>query len=217
MHDIDQTMLEFEDDPDNEYEDDYEAFESDDDSETDDNVLSEEEEMEAASDLLNVNSEEELERFLGGLFKKIARKIHHVTRLPIVRKLATVLKPIAKKVLPMAGAAVGNIFAPGVGGAIGGKLASTAGKIFGLELEGMSPEDMEYESARRFVRLAASAASNAAKTSPNIPPSKAARIALIKAAKAHAPGLIFNPERTFNGYRSGRWIKRGHKIILLGV
>ena len=37
-----------------------------------------------------------------------------------------------------------------------GKLASGATKLFGLELEGMSPEDQEFEVARRFVRLAAS-------------------------------------------------------------
>jgi uncharacterized protein YcfJ len=40
------------------------------------------------------------------------------------------LKPLAKAALPIAGRALGAF----VGGMIGGKLASAAGRMFGLEL-----------------------------------------------------------------------------------
>ena len=108
----------------------------------------------------------------------------------------------------------GNYFGGPAGGAIGGKLASAVGRIFGLELEGMSGEDQEFEVARRFVRLAASAAQKAA----------AARSAVAAAARRHAPGLL-SPSvggtlsTAYGGGRArwGRWVRRGRKIIVLGA
>jgi hypothetical protein len=42
------------------------------------------------------------------------------------------------------------------------KLASAAGNAFGLEWEGLSPEDRDFEMARRYVRFATHAAKKAA-------------------------------------------------------
>ena len=127
-----------------------------------------------------VTDEQELDQFLGKLISKVSRTAGSIIRSPAGKALGGILKGAAKKALPIAGPAVGTYFGGPAGGAIGGKLASAAGRIFGLELEGMSGEDQEFEVARRFVRLAASAAQKAA----------AARSAVAAAARRHAPGLL---------------------------
>ena len=127
-----------------------------------------------------VTDEQELDQFLGKLISKVSRTAGSIIRSSAGKALGGILKGAAKKALPIAGPAVGTYFGGPAGGAIGGKLASAAGRIFGLELEGMSGEDQEFEVARRFVRLAASAAQKAA----------AARSAVAAAARRHAPGLL---------------------------
>lgn len=169
--------------------------------------LTEAQEMELAAELLEITTEEELDQFLGKLLKKIRRS-------PIGRTLGGALKGVAKNFLPIAGAALGNIVAPGIGGMIGGQLASTAGKAFGLELEGMSQEDQEFEVARRFVRLADEAASTAAAAPPTAPPQAVAQNALASAAQKHAPGLVARrPVRR----AGGTWRRQGRTIVLYGV
>ena len=67
--------------------------------------------------------------------------------------------------------------APGIGTAIGSKLGSLASGLFEVELEGMPQEQAEYEVARRYVGLAASAARNAAlaRPRPGVSPVSVAR------------------------------------------
>jgi uncharacterized protein (DUF697 family) len=193
--------------------------------------LNEMQEMELAAELLSVTNEAELEQFLGGLIKKAARFVKN----PVGRALGGVLKGIAKKALPVVGGALGSFVAPGVGTAIGSSLGSAAGKMFGLELEGLSNEDREFEVARRYVRMASAAARHAAGYPTNIPPHVAAKRAISTAARVHAPGLLScptcrpaSPHTKGGGYgvqapsysesgQSGRWIRRGRKIVLFGV
>ena len=127
-----------------------------------------------------VTDEQELDQFLGKLISKVSRTAGSIIRSSAGKALGGILKGAAKKALPIAGRVGGNFFGGPAGGAIGGELASAVGRIFGLELEGMSGEDQEFEVARRFVRLAASAAQKAA----------AARSAVAAAARRHAPGLL---------------------------
>jgi hypothetical protein len=208
-------------------------------------VLDEVEEMELAAMLLEITDEHELDQFLGSVFKKAGQFF----KSGVGRKLGSILKGVAKKALPIAGGALGSLVAPGVGTAIGSKLGSAAGGLFGLEMEGLSPQDQEYEVARRFVRLASSAAQKAQQLQSVLPPDSAARKAIMDAAKKHAPGLLqalggiqsglggiqsalggfqFEAEAApqsamsqqnggGGGGRSGRWIRRGRKIILIGV
>ena len=239
-------------------------------------VFDEVQEMELAAELLEVSNEAELEQFLGKLVRGAARAVGKVARGPVGQALGGVLKKVAKTALPMAGAALGNLVLPGVGGAIGGKLASAAGNMFGLELEGLSPQDREFEVARRFVRFAGATTQRAVRTPPSVPPTRAIRTAVTTAARRHAPGLlqprmsgrrgaprgvsspVFQPgalngrrrprpsygpaygvgygasydtpsytegDGTDDGYgggqqpfmRSGRWFRRGRKIIIVGV
>jgi hypothetical protein len=210
--------------------------------------LNEAEEMELAAELLEITNEAELDHFLGGLIKRIGGAIGKVVKSPLGRAIGGLLKPLAKAALPIAGRAVGTFFGGPVGGAIGGKLASAAGGLFGLELEGMSAEDREFEVARRFVRFASTATRNAAFAPTNANPNVAAKAAVISAARRLAPGLIRSSNG--NGYPSvpgsysgtgqgtgqfgsysgtgqgtgqfgsrsrGIWVRRGRRILLLGV
>lgn len=186
-------------------------------------VFDEAEEMELAAELLSISNEEELDQFLGKLFKRVSRGIRKVVRSPIFRPLGGMLKGIAKKALPIAGGALGTMIPiPGVGTALGAAAGKAAGKMFGLELEGLSAEDQEFEVARRFVRLAGDAAQEAASAPTSAPPQQVAQAALVSAAQKHAPGLLAGrggQNRRQSGRRkaSGRWIRRGRAIILLEV
>jgi hypothetical protein len=175
--------------------------------------FSEAEEMELAAELLGITDEDELDQFLGNLFKKVGRKVGRFVRSPVGRALGGTLKGVAKSALPMAGAALGNILLPGVGGVVGGNIASAAGKLFGLELEGMSPEDQEFEVARRYVRLAGDAAIKATAAPPGASPQAVAQQAIAAAAQKHAPGLVGGGRRQ----RRGVWKRQGRNIVLYGV
>jgi uncharacterized protein (DUF697 family) len=190
-------------------------------------VLSESQELELAAELMEVNSEQELEQFLGDLIKKAGGAIGGFIKGPVGQALGGALKGVAKQVLPMAGQALGGMFGGPAGSAIGGQLASAAGGMFGLELEA---GEQEFEAATNFVRLAADAVKNAAAAPPNANPHAVAQAAVSQAAQIHAPGLMgpgpepprpgaFGPEptRPYGGGHSGRWIRRGGKIVLLGV
>ena len=163
--------------------------------------LSEQEEIELASELLEITSEQELEQFLGNVFKKISRGVGTFIKSPVGRALGGVLKNVAKKALPVVGGALGSMVAPGIGTAIGSKLGSLAGGLCEVELEGKLPEQAEYEVARRYVGLAASAARNAAlaRPRPGINPVTVARAAVASAARTHAPGLYRQMMRSLTG------------------
>ena len=185
--------------------------------------FSETEEMELAAELLTVQSEDELEQFLGKLFKKAGGFL----KSGVGRQLTGALKGIARKALPALGAAAGNFLLPGIGGVMGGKLASAAGSMLGLELEGLSYEDQEFEIAKQIVRLSGAAASNAAQAPQSEAPQQTAQAALTTAAQQFAPGLLRPPDTSPSHMQqrggrcrhrnSGRWIRRGNGIILLGT
>jgi hypothetical protein len=221
MHDIDRTLMEYE--PEMEFETDYEY--GDFDYEDMEGVLDEAEEMTLAAELLGVMDEAELDEIFKNLFKKVGGKLGKFIKSPVGSALRGILKSAAQKALP----ALGTVIGGPAGGALGSQLASAGSQIFGLELEGLSEEDQEFEMAKQFVRFAGTAAEMAANASPNVEPKIAAKSAAVTAAQQHAPGLLrpagtSGPSMssmaatpmTGNG-RSGRWIRRGRKIILHGV
>jgi hypothetical protein len=176
------------------------------------------EEMELAAGLLEITDEAELDQFLGNLIKRAGQAAGQFIRSPTGQALGGILKGAARKALPIAGRAIGTYLGGPAGGAVGGRLASTAGRLFGLELEGLSPEDQEYEVARRFVRFAGAAGKRAAVAPPTVPPAKAAKAAAVAAARRHAPGLLRGAAGAIEGVvgpgRSGRWTRRGRQIII---
>jgi hypothetical protein len=215
--------------------------------------FSEGQELELAAELLGVSEEAELDQFLGKLFKKVAPVVGKILNTQPGQALKGLLKDTAKKSLPLLGQAVGGYYGGPKWDSIGGQLGNVAGQIFGLELEGMSPEDGELEVAKRFVRLAGDAASQVAQTAGSGAPQQVAKSALAAAARTHAPGLLRSggtssagsPSGVSSGARrcncgnagggasyggasygggrpdargqSGRWFRRRHHIVLVGV
>jgi hypothetical protein len=184
-------------------------------------VFSEDEETELASELLELVDEQELDHFLGDLIKKAGSAIGSFVKSPAIKAIGGVLKGVAKTALPIAGSALGGIVGGPVGAMLGGNLASMAGSALGLELEGLSPEDREFEAARQFVRFASATVKNALEAPPGADPQAAAYDAAVQAAQVHAPGLmnigVESANRPGRRRGMGRWIRHGGKIILLGV
>lgn len=189
-------------------------------------VLNEADETELASELLEVTNEAELDRFLGNLLGRAARAVGSAVRSPIGQAVGGVLKGVAKKALPLAGGALGGYIGGPLGAKIGSGLASAAGSALGLEAESLEQEDREFEGAKQFVRLAADTVKQAAAAPSSSDPRAVAQSAAISAAQRLAPGLLgavgrsggqgAMPGRTGGG-RSGRWMRRGNKIVLYGV
>jgi hypothetical protein len=226
MHNLDRTQMEmewdgeYEDEYGDEYELEYEGFPEELEYEYEyeyefEGTLTDAEEMELAADFLEITDDEELELFLGKIFKKVRNKVKKYVPKSIRRAVGSRLKGLARKGLSMAGTAVGGYFGGPAGAAIGRSAGSALGRAFGLELEGLSPEDQEFEVARRIVRVSAEAAKQAAKAPAGAPPQLVAQKAVDIAVKKHAPGLA--GAAGTRGGRSGKWRRRGNTIVLYGV
>ena len=182
--------------------------------------LSEMQEMELASELLEVASEQDLEQFLGDVFRAAGQAVGNFVRSDTGRALGGILKDnlrsAAKQALPVVGRTIGDT--AGGFGDLGARAGSAVGSLLGLELEGLSAEDREFEVARQLVRFAGSAAGQAAVAPPNAPPSAVARKAASRAAQVYAPGLLprLQGRSTQSWPRGGRWIRRGRTIVLYG-
>lgn len=149
-------------------------------------------EMEMATELLGVQNEEELDHFLSKLMSRAAPQgTRNAGRSNTGRMLGGVLKRVAKFALPMAGRIVGGMFGGPVGAKLGSSLGNMATRAFGLELEGLSAEDQEFEQSKAFVRFAGAAAREVqndpkSRTQPKV----AVRAGVIRAAQALGPGLL---------------------------
>lgn len=151
-------------------------------------------ENELASELLEVQSEEELDQFLGRLIKRASPQgARNFGQSKGGRMLGGVLKKVAKFALPMAGRVVGGFFGGPVGAKIGGNIGQFTTRAFGLELEGLSAEDQEFELSKALVRFSGSAARNVQTDSKAfVQPQNAVRKGVVTAAKRFMPGLL-NP------------------------
>ncbi|TGE24603.1 hypothetical protein E5K00_05155 [Hymenobacter aquaticus] len=155
--------------------------------------LHETQEMELAHELLEVSNEQELNQFLGKLIRSAGRAVGNFANSSVGRAIGGALKSVAKTALPIAGKALGTFVGGPVGGMIGGKLGSMATNLFELELEGLSPEDREFETARAYVRFANAAVRRGAslqRQRPGVAAPTLARTALGQAARQYAPGLL---------------------------
>ena len=182
--------------------------------------LSDSLEMELASDLLTVSNEQELDLFLGKLVRRAGRAVGRFARSSAGRAIGGVLKSVAKKALPIAGTALGTFIGGPLGGAVGGKLGSLATNLFELELEGLSPEDQQFEVSKAYVRFANNALRQGAalsRNNPGIPPRQLVRTAIKKSASLYAPGLLPGNGRQ-SSYpirsRKGTWVRKGKTIVL---
>lgn len=158
-------------------------------------------EMAYAAELLEARNGAQLQAFLAELADACSADAGGapLTATPAGPPLVAALARAAQPLFPLHGS--------------GGSLAlrRKAARIFGLELEGLSPEDKEFEVARHFVRFAAD-------TIRGVPPDggadpqTAVQSALVQAARRHAPGLLHHaasrPAR-------GRWQRQGDVIVVL--
>lgn len=236
MHDIDRTQREFANEF-NEFEGEQFEFGENEWSQESSGAFSEAEELELATELLSVSSEGELDRFLGDLVGRATKAFGSFVRSPAGQAVGGILKGVAKKALPLAGGAIGGYFGGPLGAKIGSGLANAAGSALGLEGE-MANEDREFEGAKQFVRLAAQTATTAANAPAGADPRMTAQRAAMAAASQLAPGLL-NAANAANRaagagpaqgpahaqaqagaaamVRSGRWMRRGNKIVLYGA
>jgi len=171
-------------------------------------------EVALASELLEVQTPGELDRFLGNLLRRLAGGGRRFARSTTGQALGGVLKQAANQVLPQLDEPPGPAAAPA--GVLGAPDTTSAAEL-GLELEGLSQEDREFEVARAFVRFAEKATRIAAQAPPTNRPADAARKAAARAAEQHLPGLLAVPSGG-SGPRarqhSGRWVRQGNDIVV---
>jgi hypothetical protein len=190
--------------------------------------MCEAQETELALELLEVNNAAEFEEFLGNLTQKAVRAGKGVLATKDMQAVGGILRGAARRALPHVGRAVGGHFGGATGAKWGGRIAGAAGKLFGLELEGLSGEDQEFELAKGFVRFAGNTVRNMSGMAGSGNPMAAAQQAASAAARVYAPGLLTaGKTRTVGGPssaplptssgQSGRWLRRGSKIVLYGV
>jgi hypothetical protein len=132
---------------------------------------------EEATELLEVARSPALPALLARLLRSAARAAGGSMDEAVESELVRLLQRAARVALP-------TMSATSADGSV------QAGRFFGIELEGLSPEDQEFETARRFVELAEAAARHAALASPRLPPAVAAWLAATRAAKRCAPGWL---------------------------
>jgi hypothetical protein len=96
-------------------------------------------------------------------------------------------------------------------------LGDIVGGLLGGELEAVPPSDRDLAVARRFVRLASTAAQNVAtQPAPRNP-----TVAAVKAVQSAGHKLGFVPKQPFGmahaaARNSGRWVRRGNQIVIFG-
>jgi hypothetical protein len=177
-------------------------------------VFDESQELELAASLLEVVNDEQLDQFLSDLIRKGGAAAGSVTPSD-VKAISDVLKGAIYKMMPIRSMEHGSTMHSSVGAQLGSGLSSLAGQVLGLELEGLSPEDREFEATRQFVRFAGDTVKNAGEDSKRTNPQEMAHRAAAEAAETYAPGLFADGHHVANN--RGRWILCRDKIILFGV
>jgi hypothetical protein len=136
--------------------------------------------IEVAAELLDVTNEAELDAFLGRLVAETSQRAGGRLPAGARRALVATLKRTAERTLPTLTVVLGDATEPA-----GPSAAETAARVYGVEAEGMSAEDRDYEIAHRFIRFAQTATARAAAARA---PDAAAAVAT--AARELAPGLL---------------------------
>lgn len=172
--------------------------------------------MELAAELLDVRAGADFDRFLQRLLTTADPATGRRLSPPMNRALAGMLRVAAKRALP----AMARLVHGRPIGARTRPLEESA-HYFGLELEGLSPEDQEFELARSFVRFARDAVHRVAGATRRT--RSALRSGVLRAATHHAPGLLpvlFRPGKSLpvraaTPPLAGRWVRRGSSLIIV--
>ncbi len=162
-------------------------------------------ELADAADLLEVRSAEQLGRFLSTMMARGSSAGLALARSPLGPMLVGRLALAAQTVLPLRPTSLVPLVQARDAN---NNLKQRAAKVFGIELEGLSAEDKEFEVARHFVRFAHAAIANLASAPPALDPKGQVQMALVQAARKFAPGLLAQQAR------SGRWERQGGQIVV---
>jgi hypothetical protein len=234
MHDLDRTLRTYEQELDMEL--DMETYDQE-------GPFSESEEMELAAELLSLNGEEELEQFLGNMFKKIGRGFKTVFKPlgKILKPLAKTLLPIAGKV---AGGFFGGPVGGMLGGKLG-SMASNLFEME-MEGMDPGQQEMEVaRRVVRLAGAAAQKAAAAPNSAPPLEAAKAAVASAARQHAPGLLRGRFGQRLTGGGApgnrrgnrgnlvpisgragepspcqckrRSGAWIRRNGKLVILGA
>jgi hypothetical protein len=131
--------------------------------------------------LLDVTSPAELDGFLRRLLVDVVRRSGGQLPVERARALLSTLRQLALRTVPtLAWASPPAPSSP----------VAAAAQAYGLELEGLSAEDRDFEIARQFTRLADAAINHAAHRSPTLPARTTVGQAMATAAEQFAPGLL---------------------------
>lgn len=160
--------------------------------------------------LLEVAGEAELEDFLNDLVNSTVAAGSAAVAAPLRKALVAVLQRAARAVMPIHSNGANEAR---FGGAAGTDLKTRAARIFGMELEGLSPEDKEFEVAQQFVRLAADTIGHAAASARAGEPQLVAACALQQAARRYAPGLLQRQAQA--SPTAGRWRRQDGRVVVL--
>ena len=173
------------------------------------------ESTELAAEFLDVVGQPSFTALLERLVRRTALASGRAVKDALVTELVGLLQLAAQRALPALNA---------LDTADTGTASTRASRFFGIELEGLSPEDQEFEAARRFVPLTVEAARQAALAPAQLPPVAAARQAATHAAKRYAPGWL-RPRRHASALaaarpsplfaQAGRWVRHGPGVIVL--
>ncbi len=185
-------------------------------------------ELELALELLSVSSEDELDQFLGKLVRGAWKGLKKVGSAvgKVAKPLGGVLRTVAKTALPFVGGALGSFIPiPGVGTMIGRAVGQAVSSALEAETAGLEPEARDLEMARRFVRIADTAARQAAGlVARGAEPVRAVQQAVASATRTHAPGAsrMSAPgavgRAALPGSRTPQhWVRRGNTIVVHGV
>lgn len=174
------------------------------------------EQSELAGELLAVSDDHELDQFLGSLLRKARAKLRPLAGT-VASQVGGLLKGAIKSSLPTVAGLAGTALGGPVGAALAAKGATAMSSLLGLELEGLSSEDQEFESAKQLVKLAGAAIEHASNAAGSGPAAQIARDAMIAAARQHAPGLLRGGPRPERRAMQGTWHRRGNRIVLVGV
>lgn len=136
-------------------------------------VQQEGDEIEYGATLLEADAARELPRFLAKLVVDAGPAGRAALRGATGRALLPALNWVVRQAMPRDSA----------------DLKRRSASIFGLELEGLSPEDKEFELARHLVRLLRAVIDAVLAPGPGEPALRV-RAALALAARRHAPGLL---------------------------
>jgi hypothetical protein len=151
-------------------------------------------EMREAAELLEHADEGALEFYLAEMIGRVGgRRAADDVRAALARILGRLGRPLLRQT--------------------GASPRALAGRVFGLELEGLSPEDQAFEVARHFARFATDAARRAGRASGTTSAPIVAQRAAAAAAHKFAPGL--QPTNPGSRPTTGTWFRSGRQLVVL--